>query len=137
MMAFHQRALVLAIPGANRTAPTIPQPTTYVPARAPPVVPAAPKPNRGRLMITNGVSARELKRLTDHAAALVGNLENSGSGGQGWRDVNWTAIRVKRGDCARLGAGGLRRSFRIPILEQRRRERVGTQGMGVVRHRQH
>jgi hypothetical protein len=78
-------------------------------------------------MITYGVSQREALRLKTEAEALVGDISKAGSGGHGWRNVDWRMVRMRRGDCAGVGAGGLRRSMRIPILEHRREERKHTE----------
>jgi hypothetical protein len=48
-----------------------------------------------------------------------GSLENAGSTGGGWRGIDWTVVKIRRGDCAGVRAGGLRRSIRVPIVKAR------------------
>jgi hypothetical protein len=130
-------ALIPPIQGSHTTMPTLaplPIPTTAsAPAPIPPVV-APAQPKRKRLMISNGVSEGAAKRLADEAEKLLGELSHSGSGGNGWRSVNWSLVHVRRGDCAGVARGGFRRSLRIPILEERRKVK---QAMGQARITKH
>jgi hypothetical protein len=116
--------------GPQTTTPTLPLIATAITISAPVhvtavVVPTRPK--RKRLMISYGVSDKAAKRLAIEAQSLVGDLNKCGSGGEGWRTVDWSVVQVRRGDCACVGAGGLRRSLRIPILEQKRQDNARLQ----------
>jgi hypothetical protein len=58
------------------------------------------------------------------ADKMCGDYKTAGSFDGAWRDVNWAAVRVKRGDCVGLGAVGVRRSRRIKKNEDDKKAKL-------------
>lgn len=109
------------------TAPVIP--TVDVPAGSPmstaqetditgtdPVVPPstmpAPVSSTRRLRWTPYSLATEVKLIKAVANSLCGDYQTAGSFDGTWRDIVWSEVRVRRGDCVGLG-DGVRRSRRV------------------------